>query len=57
VFDASPGFRRIRGGFYDVVMTRARLHAMTLSDDERRFGEVESEYRSDIQGDSAPKLN
>ena len=38
-------------------MTRARIHAMTLSHDERRLGEVEREYRSDAQGDSAPKLN
>jgi hypothetical protein len=38
-------------------MTRARLHAMTLSLAERRLGEVESEYRSDKEGDSTPKLN
>ena len=46
--------REIRLKLY---MTRARIHAMTLSEVERRFGEVESEYRSDPQGDSAPKLN
>lgn len=38
-------------------MTRARLHAMTLSHAERRLCEVESEYRSDEGGDSTPKLN
>jgi hypothetical protein len=46
--------REIRLKFY---MTRARIHAMTLSNEERRLGEVETEYRSDPQGDSAPKLN
>lgn len=46
--------REIRLKFY---MTRARLHAMTLSHAERRLGEVESEYRSDREGDSTPKLN
>lgn len=38
-------------------MTRARIHAMTLSRDERKLGEVEAEYRSDYRGDSTPKLN
>lgn len=38
-------------------MIRARIHAMTLSRAERRLGEVEREYRSDADGDSAPKLN
>ncbi|NUQ65355.1 MAG: hypothetical protein HUU20_23045, partial [Pirellulales bacterium] len=38
-------------------MTRARIHAMTLSNDQRRLGEVEAEYRPDPQGDSSPKLN
>lgn len=46
--------QEIRLKFY---MTRARLHAMTLSRAERRRGEVESEYRSDNQGDSTPQLN
>jgi hypothetical protein len=46
--------QEIRLKFY---MTRARLHAMTLSRAERRLGEVENEYRSDSQGDSTPKLN
>ena len=38
-------------------MTRARLHAMTMSDQERPLGLVEAEYRSDPAGDSAPKQN
>jgi hypothetical protein len=46
--------REIRLKFY---MTRTRIHAMTLSDVERRLGEVETEYRSDPQVDSAPKTN
>jgi len=46
--------QEIRLKFY---MTRARLHAMTLSHAERSLGEVESEYRSDHDGDSTPTLN
>lgn len=46
--------QEIRLKFY---MTRARIHAMTLSHEERLLGEVEGEYRTDAQGDSAPKLN
>jgi hypothetical protein len=38
-------------------MTRAWIHAMTLSDAERPLGEVEAEYRSDNAGDPTPKLN
>jgi hypothetical protein len=45
--------QEIRLKFY---MTRARLHAMTLSDEDRKLGEVDSEYRNDKLGDSAPKL-
>jgi hypothetical protein len=45
--------QEIRLKFY---MTRARLHAMTLSDEERKLGAVDSEYRDDKLGDSAPKL-
>jgi hypothetical protein len=45
--------KEIRLKFY---MTRARLHAMTLSDEDRKFGEVEGEYRYDVSGDSPPKL-
>lgn len=46
--------KEIRLKFY---MTRARLHAMTLSSKDRPLGEVEKEYRSDYQGDSTPTLN
>ena len=38
-------------------MTRARLHAMTMSDQQRPIGLVEAEYRSDPAGDSSPKQN
>jgi len=38
-------------------MTRARLHAMTMSDQERPIGQVEAEYRFDPSGDSAPRQN
>jgi len=51
--DALVG-QEIRLKFY---MTRARIHAMTLSHAERQLGEVESEYRSDYGGDSTPMLN
>lgn len=37
-------------------MTRARIHALTLSNENRKLGEVELEYRYDELGDSAPKL-
>ena len=46
--------KEIRLKFY---MTRARIHAMTLSSEERLLGEVESEYRFDKRGDSTPKSN
>lgn len=46
--------REIRLKFY---LTRARIHAMTQSRDERPLGEVEREYRTDAAGDSAPKAN
>lgn len=46
--------REVRLKFH---MTRARIHAMTLSHAERPLGEVEPEYRSDANGDSAPRLN
>ncbi|HVC93241.1 MAG TPA: hypothetical protein VND64_06095, partial [Pirellulales bacterium] len=45
--------QEIRLKFY---MTRARVHAMTLSHAERRSGEFESEYRSDHEGDSTPRI-
>ncbi len=44
--------KEIRLKFY---MKRARIHAMTLSNEERPIGAVESEYRYDHLGDSAPK--
>lgn len=37
-------------------MTRARIHAMTFSKSDRPLGEVEPEYRLDLNADSAPKL-
>ncbi len=46
--------REIRLKFH---MQRARLHALTFSDAERPLGAVEAEYRTDRQGDSAPKQN
>jgi hypothetical protein len=46
--------KEIRLKFY---MTRARIHAMTLSSEERKLGAVDVEYRDDPLGDSTPKLN
>ncbi|MCA9012930.1 MAG: hypothetical protein KDB01_24430, partial [Planctomycetaceae bacterium] len=46
--------KEIRLKFY---MTRARLHAMTFCNEVRNPGAVESEYRSDINGDSVPQQN
>jgi hypothetical protein len=40
-----------------LYMTRARLHALTLSQAERRLGPVESDYRYDAEGDSSPKAS
>ena len=37
-------------------MTRARIHAMTLSNEDRKLGAVDDEYRYDKSGDSSPKL-
>jgi len=37
-------------------MTRARIHALTCANGERPLGEVEPEYRLDLNADSAPKL-
>ena len=45
--------KEIRLKFY---LARARLHAMTLSDEDRKLGAVEGEYRHDKSGDSFPKL-
>lgn len=46
--------KEIRLKFY---MTRARIHALTLSDEDRKLGAVESDYQFDKLGDSSPKLN
>jgi len=46
--------KEIRLKFY---MTRARIHAMTSSSEERPLGAVESEFRYDQRGDSAPQAN
>ena len=46
--------KEIRLKFY---MTRARIHAMTLSNEDRKLGAVDSEYQDDQLGDSTPKLN
>ena len=43
----------IRLKFY---MTRARIHSMTLSSQERKLNAVEGEYREDKNGDSSPKV-
>ena len=45
--------KEIRIKFY---MTRARMYAMSLTDEERKLNAVESEYRDDKLGDSTPKL-
>ncbi|MGE3315289.1 MAG: hypothetical protein AB7O26_09245 [Planctomycetaceae bacterium] len=46
--------KEIRLKFY---MTRARLHAMTMSNEDRPLGAVEPEFRNDERDDSAPKQN
>jgi hypothetical protein len=46
--------KEIRLKFY---MIRARIHAMTLSNEDRKLGAVDSEYQDDRLSDSAPKLN
>lgn len=46
--------KEIRLKFY---MTRARLHAMTQSNEDRKPGIVSPEYQSDKLGDSTPKFN
>jgi hypothetical protein len=45
--------KEIRLKFY---MTRARIHTMTLSDEDRKLGIVEDNYRDDKRGDSSPKI-
>jgi len=52
--DISPLLgKEIRLKFY---MSRARIYAMTLSNEDRKLGTVEDEYRYDKLGDSSPKL-
>ncbi len=46
--------KEIRLKFY---MTRARIHAMTLSHEDRKLGAVEGEYRDEKPGGSAPRVN
>lgn len=46
--------REIRLKFH---MTRARIHAMTSSNEKRPLGAVESAYRHDLRGDSSPREN
>jgi hypothetical protein len=46
--------KEIRLKFY---MTRARIHAMTLCNDDRKLGPVESEVESGKPADLAPKIN
>jgi hypothetical protein len=46
--------KEIRLKFY---MTRARIHAMTLSHEDRKLGAVEGEYRDERPADSAPRAN
>ena len=45
--------KEIRLKFY---MTRARIHAMTLSDEDRKVGPVGNDYQNDKLSDSSPKL-
>ncbi len=46
--------KEIRLKFY---MIRARIHAMTLANDDRKLGTVESEYQHDRLSDSTPTQN
>jgi hypothetical protein len=46
--------KEIRLKFY---MSRARIHAMTLCDEDRKLGAVDSDYQDDNPGDATPKLN
>jgi hypothetical protein len=45
--------KEIRLKFY---MTRARIHAMTPSNEDRKLGAVDEEYRYHKSGDSSPKI-
>ena len=46
--------KEIRLKFY---LSHARIHAMTLCNEDRPLGAVSADYRSEILSDSAPKLN
>lgn len=46
--------QEVRLKFY---MTRARIHAMTLSNDDRKLAAVERDYQFDPNVDSTPTLN
>jgi hypothetical protein len=46
--------REIRLKFY---LTRARIHAMTLSNEDRKLGTVDRDYQEDQLSDSTPKIN
>jgi hypothetical protein len=46
--------KEIRLKFY---LTRARIHALTLCNEDRKLGAVESDSQDDPLGDSTPKLN
>jgi hypothetical protein len=46
--------KEIRLKFY---LTRARIHALTMSNEDRRLGAVDNDYQDDPLGDSTPKLN
>ena len=46
--------KEIRLKFY---LTRARIHALTLSNEDRKLGAVDNEYQNDPLGDPIPELN
>ena len=46
--------KEIRLKFY---LTRARIYAMTLTNEDRKLGTVDGEYQYDKLGDSTPKSN
>ena len=45
--------KEVRLKFY---MVRSRIYGMTLTDEDRKLGAVENDYRYDKHGDSSPKL-
>jgi hypothetical protein len=46
--------KEVRLKFY---MTRARVHAMALADEDRKLGAVEDDFPDDRPTDSAPRTN